>query len=215
MKNIGGPLFLIGTAIFVASSGMISPGGGRNRNPPPDDPIINDAMPNGNGGNNNGNSNNGSGGNGTNSTNPDSSLPPNPTDGSVPDGYQTTQSGVARVDFDGTGQYPTGDTHSLSTSYQINGQSLNGDTTGFVVQNMNANGGYTYPVGTKVYVVNNDTGQGSWSFIGDNGPTNSGRNEMSPAQAAAVGVTIDRNSDGSYKNSNSDSNITYYYYPNS
>jgi len=131
------------------------------------------------------------------------------SDGSVPPGAALVQNGTAHIDYDGSSVVVNDPWRQAGNSAGVDGA-----VVPFVVQNRNANGGWTYPQGTRVLAVNNTNGRSSWGIIGDNGPTNAGRNEMSPAMADNLGVTI-RDSADNYVNSTSGDNITYYFYPNS
>ena len=103
------------------------------------------------------------------------------------------------------------------TSYEPHGKALNGDVVPYVAQNPNPDGSYTYPPGTPAYAMNNDNGKGAWGVLGDNATPNNnatGRVEVSPAMADALGVT-QYNDQGQILNSTTGANISTYYYPKS
>jgi len=132
--------------------------------------------------------------------------------------YFTSQTGSAGLDTDGSGQAALGEgtMHDTGTS----GGSLNGDTTPYAAQNQNANGGYTYPIGTQVVVVNNDTGASAVGIVGDNATPNNttpnnedeGRSEVSTGMGNDLGVT-QYNGNGQLLNSTNDASITTYFIP--
>ena len=141
--------------------------------------------------------------------------PPKPVrPGYGPAGSQT---GKAALDTDGAGQPAVGEkTHDDTTSLQNkDGTYINGDKTPYVAQNPNPDGSYTYPPGTTVYAVNNDTGASSFGVLGDNATPNNndtGRVEVSPAMANNLGVS-QQNSAGQTLNSTNGASISVYYYP--
>jgi hypothetical protein len=118
-----------------------------------------------------------------------------PDDGTIPEGYTPTSSGVARIDFDGTGTHPEGDTYQPHTAYKVNGQSLNGDNTRYVV----ANKGSGYKLGDTVYIYDQTTGKSTSAIVGDIGPANVGKVEISRATANALGVQINGNSNSDHR----------------
>lgn len=140
-------------------------------------------------------------------------LPEDPPNGTVPEGHTAQRSGSAAICFDGTGYFPKGDTHSSATAHTINGQYLNGDETKYVVVNRQdwEGKGQKFPLGSKVYAYNRNTGMGTWAIVGDRGPTQS-RAEMSVATARALGVDIATNSNGNMKDACDEDSIDYFFY---
>jgi len=142
-------------------------------------------------------------------SNANSTLPDNNTSG-APTGWIAKRTGPAAICFDGTGYYPTGDTHIAATAYKINGSYLNGDKTKYVV--VNRQDYNNFKLGSRVYVYNNTAKVGTWAIAGDRGP-NQNRAEMSVATAEAVGVKIAKTASGSYKNAvDGNYSITFYFY---
>jgi hypothetical protein len=212
MKNFGGPLALSGLVAVAVGAGLHN-----QMLPQRPQPAIENYEDNYPGGGNAGGGGGGGGapssqadrvwGNGTNQAN---NLPPPPTDGSIPEGAFASRGGTAAICFDGTGYSPVGDTYIPATAHTINGQYLNGDVTPYVVVNRADYG--NIPMGTKVYVYNHNTGQGTWAIAGDRGPANHGRAEMSVATANAIGASIPRDSNGNLMNAVAPHNISFHFY---
>jgi hypothetical protein len=212
----GGPLFLASGVILVTMGGMVSIDGIKKKaevlNYLNDDISTHVNIVGATGYGRGDFTNNVPGTNGV-YNDPSTGLPENPPQpGDIPPGGIANQTGMASVDFDGIGQYPANDTHIGDTSlHTADGQPLNGDVTKYVVYNPIDNPGVK--PGDRAYVYNYNTGQGTWAIVGDAGPRQS-KAEVSAATFQAVGGQIDRNADGSYRNSGSDHKLSITYYKN-